>query len=149
MEPQASDDEHEWIKVARKEIGVREYPGPKDNPRVVEYIKATSITPTMWHDETPWCASFVCWCLEQVGIRSTRRANARSYLDFGREITTPEPGCIAVFARGDHPAQGHVGFVVGVESDGDLQILGGNQANRVCIELQPRSRLLGLRMPAP
>src|SRR4051794_27259531 len=71
-------EEYEWIKVARRELGQREVPGLGDNPRIVVYLKAANVGPANLHDETPWCASFVCWCLEQSGIRSTRRANARS-----------------------------------------------------------------------
>lgn len=146
LEAQPSD-EHEWIKIARKELGTKELPGHADNPRIIQYLKATSIQPVEFHDEIAWCSAFACWCMEQAGIRSTRRANARSWLDWGRPIDQPEDGCVAVFARGNHPAQGHVGFVVGVEADGDLQLLAGNQGNAVSIKLQPRARLLGLRMP--
>jgi uncharacterized protein (TIGR02594 family) len=89
----------------------------------------------------------VGWALEQAGEKSTKSAAARSYLNWGHEISTPLLGCVAVLVRGENPSQGHVGFVVGVEPDGDLQILGGNQSNSVCVRKYPRGRLLSLRMP--
>ena len=145
---QAVDGEPKWLEIARGELGQKELPGGADNPRIVEYLKATTLPTNMQHDETAWCASFVCWCLEQAGVRSTRKANARSYLDWGRPVSFPSPGCVAVFVRGANPAQGHVGFVVGVEPNGDILLLGGNQGNQVSIKRQDRGHLLSLRMPA-
>ena len=45
----------EWMEVAERELarGVREYVGPGDNPRIVEYHSATSFRAT--DDEVPWC----------------------------------------------------------------------------------------------
>lgn len=138
-------DEPEWLTVARREIGEHEIAGPKHNARILEYQAVTRANEGA--DEVPWCAAFVGWALEQVGEKSTKSAAARSYLTWGHEVSFPQLGAVAVFIRGNNPAQGHVGFVVGVEANGDLQILGGNQANSVCVRRYPASRLLSLRMP--
>lgn len=138
-------DEPDWLTVARRELGVHETPGPKHTARVLEYQAITRANEGA--DEVPWCAAFVGWCLERAGEKSTRSAAARSYLEWGHEVSSPQLGCVAVFARGSSPGQGHVGFIVGVEPDGDLQVLGGNQANSVCVRRYPAGRLLALRMP--
>lgn len=140
-------DEPPWMAVARAELelGVMEIRGPEAHPRIVGYHAVTTLRATS--DEVAWCSSGACWCLEEVDIRSPRSARARDWLAWGHEISFPVPGCIAVFARGKNPQQGHVGFVAGVEADGDLLILGGNQGNTWSIERYPAHRLLSLRMP--
>jgi uncharacterized protein (TIGR02594 family) len=135
--------------LARGEIGTRERPGAADNERVLEYLAQTRLPPSQLHDETPWCAAFVTWCLEKSGKASTRSAGARSYLHWGSELVTPVPGCVVVLERHspDNPHAGHVGFYAG--SSGEyLMVLGGNQGNRVSLQLYPRSRVVGYRWPA-
>jgi uncharacterized protein (TIGR02594 family) len=130
--------------LALNEIGTREIKGAVNNPRIVGYHQATTLRAT--DDETPWCASFVCWVLETCGIKSTRSAAARSFENWGQsiELENAEPGDIAVFRRGDKPWQGHVGFFVG--EDGDrLLVLGGNQGDRVTISSYPKDQLLSIR----
>jgi uncharacterized protein (TIGR02594 family) len=146
----------EWVLNAYAEYkrGVHEVPGPGANPRVLEYFKATSLkgNPLASSDETAWCSAFVCWCLEQSGIRSTRNTMARSWLQWGTPMPLdkePPYGAVAIFWRGvPQGASGHVGFYAGREG-GQLWILGGNQFNSVSLAKYPAMRLLGYRWPAP
>ena len=137
----------EWMQVAERELarGVRELPGPADNPRIVEYHAATSFRAT--DDEVPWCSSFVNWCLQQTGREGTRSAAARSWLYYGTALDAPEYGCIVVLARGTNPAQGHVAFYTDTRPDGHLLLLGGNQSDAVSIAAYPSDRLLAYRWP--
>lgn len=138
--------EPEWMKAARGEIGVREVPGSGDNPRIVEYLQSTTLgRPDNQNDETPWCSAFANWCLEDVGMEGTNSAWARSWLNWGRRITSPVPGCVTVFSRGAN--YGHVGFFI-EKKNGLIYVLGGNQSDSVCIDGYPESRLLGYRMNA-
>lgn len=142
------DMEPIWMLRARREIGVKEMPGLKDHPRIVEYLAATRIGPRFHHDETPWCAAFVSWVLEGSGINSTKSAAARSYLKWGQELSTPRRGAVVVFSRptADNPGSGHVAFYVG-EEDGNVLALGGNQRNAVSVWPYPKSRVLSYRWP--
>lgn len=133
-----------WLLVALKELGTKEVAGRISNPRIVEYHKATSLRAT--DDETPWCSAFVNWCMVQAKIKGTNRANARSWLDWGTEIESPEYGCIVVLKRGSSKWQGHVGFLVGVEGN-KIKILGGNQGNSVSIASFKKSDVIGYRKP--
>jgi lysozyme family protein len=72
---------------------------------------------------------------------------ARSYLEWGAAADTPAAGAVVVLERGDDPALGHVGFLVGM-TDADVFILGGNQSNAVTVAPFARDRVLGFRMPA-
>jgi len=138
----------EWMEIARQEEGVAETPGPGDNPRVVEYLKSTSLgSPDNQNDETPWCSAFLNWCIEQAGLKGTNSAWARSWLNWGREPETDEEyqGCICILERGTN--SGHVGFLVDWDDD-RVQLLGGNQGDRVCRAWFDNDRVLGYRVPA-
>lgn len=143
------DMEPVWLARARREIGVKEKPGALHHPRIVEYLSATRITPKMHQDETPWCSAFACWVMEGCDIASTRSAAARSWLKWGEQLAAPKPGAIAVLTRptADNPGSGHVGFYVGEDGDGNVLLLGGNQANMVCVRPYPKSRVISYRWP--
>ena len=104
-----------------------------------------------------WCAAFVNSVLEETGIQSNRThkyyLTARAYLDWGVRVSKEDilPGDIVVFPRGNRGWQGHVGFYIrtievnGVEY---YAILGGNQNDKVSIELYKKSTVLGIRRNA-
>jgi uncharacterized protein (TIGR02594 family) len=135
-----------WLKLARKEIGVKEVPGPGNNPTVLRYY-ADSGHPQIDSDDVHWCAAFTGAMLERCGVSSSKSLMARSYMQWGKPVAKPFPGCVAVFSRGDpRSASGHVGFYVGEDSRGIL-VLAGNQGDAVSIAPQDPGRLLGYRMP--
>lgn len=134
-----------WYQIAIDELGVKEVYGSGDNPRILEYHSRTSLKASA--DLVPWCASFVCWCLEQAGRSSTRSARARSYLSWGQHIDIPFVGCIVVFKRGKNPTQGHVAFFVKDEGK-YIKVLGGNQSNAVTISRYKKEDLLDYRSPS-
>jgi uncharacterized protein (TIGR02594 family) len=83
------------------------------------------------NDETPWCGTFVAFCLWSAGHTYPKHwYRALAYTDFGTKLARPAYGCIVVFSR---KGGGHVGFVVGRDADGNLMVLGGNQRNAVNI----------------
>jgi uncharacterized protein (TIGR02594 family) len=135
-----------WLKLARAELGVKEVVGPQHNPTVIGYFRDAGF-PEIDTDETAWCAGFANAMLERSGAPGSKSLAARSFLTWGKPITKPYPGCIAVFSRGDPRSwEGHVGFFV--SEDGDkINVLGGNQSNQVSIAAQARGRLLGYRAP--
>lgn len=97
--------------------------------------------------QTAWCAAFVNATLAKTGLDGTGALNARSFLDWGTEITQPQLGDVVVLSRGDNPAQGHVGFFKGFDADGNILILGGNQGDSVTVQSFNKDRLLGYRRP--
>lgn len=148
--PAVPRDAPVWIHVALAELGVQEFVGKDTNPRIAEYYKATGLGGTPEDSSTPWCSAFACWVMEYAGYRSTRRANARSWLTWGQALPVNQPryGAIAVLWRGDPEAlTGHVGFYVGHADENRVWLLGGNQANRVGYQLYGTGRLLGFRQP--
>jgi uncharacterized protein (TIGR02594 family) len=142
--PASGGGEPRWLAAARRHVGEREIKGRQHNPLILRWW--TLIRAPFTDDETPWCAGFVGGVLESVGIRSSRSAAARSYLNWGRARSTPRLGCVVVFERG--PRFGHVGFVAGADRAGNLMVLGGNQGDAVSIKPFSRDRVLGFRWPA-
>ena len=131
-----------WLKIAYAEVGVKEYAGLADNPRVVQYHKATSLHAT--DDEVPWCSSFVNWCMLKSGYPRTNSARARSWEKYGVRIATPIRGCIVVFTR---TGGGHVAFFDTLVDEHTVRHFGGNQADAVNFKQSPTSRVVGYYMP--
>lgn len=119
-----------WIEIAEKEIGQKEIPGQKSNPRIVEYHKATRLGAT--DDSVPWCSSFVNWVMMKARCQRTYSAAARSWLQDGICVKLKgfRPGCIVVLKRGRNPWTGHVGFAMRLVGD-RVEVLGGNQSDQV------------------
>lgn len=139
---------------AAGELGVKETPGTKDNPRVVEYHKFSTVKNLFgFADSVPWCASFVCWVLEKCGLPSTNSAAARSYVwgKWGYSVKAdPLPGDVMVYWRGSKPkdmmakGNGHVTFFLKRAGNIDY-CLGGNQGDMVNISTYGRDRLIGVK----
>jgi uncharacterized protein (TIGR02594 family) len=137
-------EEFLWMAIAVQEIGTKETAGAGDSPRVVEYLRSTTLPKAdASNDETPWCSAFVNWCVERSGVAGTDSAWARGWLHWGKAAAQPRRGCIVVFERGE--SSGHVAFFIAEEGD-YYKVLGGNQHNEVCISKYLKSRLLGFRV---
>ena len=103
---------------------------------------------------TEWCAAFVNAVLDESDIPSNNNheypLTARAFLDWGEPISKENiyPGDIVIFPRGNQGWQGHVGFYISTVTINEIefyQILGGNQSNKVSIELYRVSSVLGIR----
>lgn len=142
-----------WFRHAQtfERAGVIERPGVNSHPTILSFFNYTTLKGTKMasSDETAWCSAFVCAMMEQVGIRGTKSAAARSWLDWGDELLTPCHGCIVVSERKDktNAAAAHVAFWAGHVNNTQYASMGGNQNNRVCTILKPYSQVLSYRWP--
>jgi hypothetical protein len=75
-----------WLDVAMKEIGQKETPGPDNNARVMEYIRAVRSTDGVQDDDVDWASAFVEWSLNQTGINGPKSMEPRNWLNWGRII---------------------------------------------------------------
>ena len=133
-----SDSSTPWMDKAMSQLGVSEIRGSKHNPDIIGYHSTTGKFKT---DEVPWCASFVNWSLETSGISSLGSASAFSYMRFGNKLNQPAYGALAIMKYS------HVGFVAGLNSDGRLILLGGNQGDAVNLSPNAMSQVKGYRYP--
>jgi uncharacterized protein (TIGR02594 family) len=135
-----------WLREAERHLGTREWPGRRHNPSVLKFFAKAGFA-GIRDDETPWCAAFVNAVLANVHLPTTGKLTARSFLNWGKPISSAERGAIAVFRRGRSTWQGHVGFVLEADAT-HITLLGGNQSNAVTKARYPRSKLLGFRWPS-
>lgn len=132
-------------RIAESQLGVEEIPSSSHhNPRIVAYAREIGYG-GIQDDETAWCSIFANWCALKAGLPYSGKVNARSWLDVGKSVDDPEPGDIAVFWR-DNPNswKGHVALFDSL-GDGVVNVLGGNQSNRVCVKAYRADHLLGYR----
>jgi uncharacterized protein (TIGR02594 family) len=134
-----------WIRVAQREIGVKEVRGG-ENPRILEYHSTTTLKAS--EDEVAWCSSFVNWVCKKCKLERSHSAAARSWLGYGRRLPGYKKYAIVVFKRGNSSWQGHVGFAMDLK-DGYVKCLGGNQGDRVSYANYPASSVLGYLWPLP
>jgi len=133
-----------WLAIAKREIGVRDYPFGMDNPRIAAYHATTTLRATT--DKVPWCSAFANWCMRQAGLRGTDSAAARSWLAWGRPLPHPRTGCVVVLRGGANPTQGHVAFYIAYRG-AFLDLLGGDRGDQVSVYPYPAGLLLGYRWP--
>ncbi len=92
-----------------------------------------------------WCATFMNMVLAKAGYAGTNSDAARSFAQYGRRVSEPRVGAIAVLTRGK--TGGHVGVVSGIDANGNPIIISGNHGRKVGEAIYPRSRVIAYVMP--
>ncbi len=137
-------NEQKWVVLARKYLGTSEVHGSGTSPLIRTWL--TGLKAWWSDDETPWCGTFVAAVLKESGLALPKRwYRALGWLDWGVPLLHPVPGCIVVYSR---KGGGHVGFVLGRDSQGRVITLGGNQGDRVSIAPFDPARVAGYRWPS-
>jgi uncharacterized protein (TIGR02594 family) len=141
-----------WLVEAQKDLGMKELVAGELNANVRAMFKHTRYPPELIGKKTPWCAAAVCAWLERSGHRSPRTARAADFVRYGTEVDleNAQPGDIVVFGKADKDAggSGHVALLW--QRRGELvDVLGGNQSDRVCIAPRPVVRIVAIRRPPP
>jgi len=132
------------LQTALSQYGVTEIVGDVHNPTILKYFKSSGHS---WvkDDETAWCSAFINWCAKSSGFKYTGKLNARSWLDIGEELDSPELGDLVIFWRKSKDSvYGHVGLFINEIGD-NIYVLGGNQKNMVCIMPYNKAKVLGYR----
>ena len=93
-----------------------------------------------------WCATFMNLVLAKIGYAGTNSDAAKSFAGYGRRISEPKVGAIAVLSRGKRG--GHVGVVSGIDGHGNPIIISGNHGHRVAEAVYPRARVIAYVMPS-
>ena len=92
-----------------------------------------------------WCARFMNMVLARTGHRGTGSDMASSFAHYGRRVSGPQVGAIAVMGR--RGGGGHVGVVSGVDRRGNPIIVSGNHGHRVAEAVYPRGRIYAYVIP--
>jgi uncharacterized protein (TIGR02594 family) len=91
-----------------------------------------------------WCARFMNMVLKRSGHQGTGSDMASSFAHYGRRVSGPQVGAIAVMGR---RGGGHVGVVSGVDRRGNPIIVSGNHGHRVAEAVYPRGRIYAYVVP--
>ena len=133
--------------VALNLSGIKEVPGKEDNG-FIRWCLSLTTTPSPHHDEIPWCSAFMNGLCKILGIKPSGSAAARSWLAMGTPVDKDgaEIGMdIVILSRGGRPTAGHVGVFAGYDGPDKIKVLGGNQADLVCLRSFPRASVIGIR----
>ena len=140
MADDAAIKERLLIHEAKRWVGVTEIGGNNRGQLIEMFQRAVGGVA----NGQPWCMDFVQYCIAVVddifavgfGAESARSALFRSehcltVWNHSQELRLdkPKPGSLCIWQRhkdGKPTAQGHVGVVVGVNSDGTLLTVEGN-----------------------
>jgi uncharacterized protein (TIGR02594 family) len=142
---QQQSEEFSYLPVAFAEFGIREIPGNQHNPRILEYIRSTDLAryPSL-PDETDWCAAFVNWCVEKVGLPSTNSAVVSPWRNWGIKPAALCRGCVITFRWDD--GWDHISFYLG-DIGNYVVCLGGNQSDAVWISVYHKKYVTSFRVP--
>ena len=142
---QQEQEEFPYIPIAFAEFGIREVPGSKHNPRILEYIKSTDLAkyPSL-PDETEWCAAFLNWCIEKVGLPSPNSALVGHWRNWGSKPPAIRRGCVITFRWDD--GWEHTSFYLGAVGN-YVVCLGGNQSDAVWISVYHKKYITAYRLP--
>jgi uncharacterized protein (TIGR02594 family) len=113
---------------------------------VTEARKYLGTNPTAMNAR--WCARFMNLVLIKAGYSGTGSDAARSFASYGRRVSEPRVGAIAVLSRGKNRNLGHVGIVTGIDPHGNPIIISGNHGRRVGEGIYPRNHVIAYVMPA-
>ena len=142
---QQQNEEFSYIPLAFAEFGIREIPGNQHNPTILEYIRSTDLAkyPSL-PDETDWCAAFVNWCVEKVGLPSTNSAVVSPWRNWGVKPLAIRRGCVITFRWDD--GWEHISFYLG-DIGNYVVCLGGNQSDAVWISVYHKKYVTSFRIP--
>ena len=150
-EVRASRSEPERKKKAVRASGDR-VPATQQNYAAAVPVGSSSLVAEArrWIGTNPtgkarlWCARFMNFVLERVGYHGTGSDLAMSFRHYGRNVSGPQVGAIAVLSR---RGGGHVGIVSAVDANGNPVIISGNHGRRVGEGVYSRGRVIAYVMP--
>lgn len=150
------------VIVGLGELGVEEYPGDANNPRIVQYVKRTPVGKWAPFDATSWCGAYCAFVFARTGLYVPKNAHrARGWLKGGDPTREPQLGdiCVVQLRRDKRSRRGrtgsarggyHVGIFMNM-SRGAPVLLSGNVDDRVGVDWYNPNvwRVAGYRQPWP
>lgn len=140
----------EAYQAALGDVGLREIPGPKHNPAILEMFEKVGAS---WFkaDEVAWCGAYLGALLVDVGLPilpGGRSVTARSWHLESWGVAVPiekaPKGALIVLRRGDYVGRsGHVALLHRLVRNDNGEVVGfflvgGNQSNSVSIQYYDR-----------
>lgn len=130
------------FQVASRFVNLMEVKGTMDSPQILSMLRLDNTWPE--HDEVPWCSAFVNYVCFVLGISRTKSLAAKSWLQIGTVIELKDARADSDVVILTREGGYHVGFYSS-HDDTQVELLGGNQGDKVCLEKFPVSRIVGVR----
>lgn len=111
------------IRLAEKELGVRELSGKNDGPRVELYLRHVGLKKGY-----AWCAAFVSWLHGQAGYAKPRSAWSPDLFPASRRCINAQPAAVLGIYFPALKRIAHVGLVTGIRDDWVESIEGNTNA---------------------
>lgn len=135
------------VELAQRYVGIKELATTDKNHPLIQWWLSLCGFSIDTPDEVPWCSAFINGITWELRLPRSKSAAARSWLNVGTPVLQRDAVVgfdVVVLKRNDNPTQGHVGFFMGWVA-GQVQLLGGNQSNGVCVAGFDEDRILGVR----
>jgi len=143
---QGIDRSRRMFDIAKQDVGLAEVPGEGSNPRILEIIKQ-ALPDAEDDSKVSWCGIVVADWAKKVGLTPPKDyIVARKWLNFGKEVKQPMLGDVVVLDRpgAKEKWMAHVGLYAG-ESGDKVNVLGGNQSNKVGVTRFNKELVIGYR----
>lgn len=124
-------DADRWMSRAISQLGLNE---TTDKEEVRKFLAALNLEQED-PENTPWCACFVAWVIQEVGPKPPTKTpeGAGNWEKWGRVVGDDSYGAVVLLRETKvgvkKTPQNHVAFLVGKMSNGWV-VLGGNQGQR-------------------
>lgn len=139
------------VSVALQYLGVKEIPGIKSNPVIMDMARGLGVSSIYTNDDMSWCAVFINHLIRITGKPIVDYKNdkynllrARHLLNWGEPVKIHDLrlGDVVIIER---PGGGHVFIFIAFAKNGNVIGIGGNQGNQVSIAEFDVDRVLGVR----
>ena len=107
------------LPIALGELGVREWSGKNDGPKVETYLAAAGLKKGQ-----PWCAAFVSWVYQQAGYAKPRTGWSPALFPASQLVKQRKPGVVFGIYYPELKRIGHCGFVLSETTDWLLTVEG-------------------------
>lgn len=134
-----------WLSVMMLLRGLKEVPGPQNNPVIMNWVRMLKAPSWYDNDDKAWCAlglnAALHGCHLPVCGSGYALLRAAEFDHYGVSIDEPTLGCILRFE-----APNHVGLYLGERKDA-YYVLGANQSDAITPVWISRARLVSMRWP--
>lgn len=118
----------------------QQYSGLGEHTNTRQLKKLIGVNPA----RTPWCGYFAAAVVRKAGYSVPKNHGlARSWMHYGKRVTSPRPGDIVVIKHG---RRYHVGIFSHIKG-GRIYLMGGNQSNRAQVSGYPVRKVAAMRRP--
>lgn len=129
------------VSAGLQYLGLRETPGLKNNPVIMEMARRVGVEQIYKSDSTAWCALFICYLLilcekPLVNPKGDKWNYLRAlyYQNWGSAVIPIDDAVLGDLAILPREGGGHIGILIAWSLDkSSVFLLGGNQADMVSI----------------